>query len=122
MAMYRSTISGVIGQEYLFEPSDLIADTYIDNGHGNPVAYGGWECTDFIEVTADETLTVATANNDVYNCWYNSSKTKTEAFSPVTLMGVGGYGTITVPSGVSYFRMSGTNLAMEHTRVWREKQ
>lgn len=107
--------------EDAFEQSDLIADTYIDNGNGSTVAYGGWKCTDFIAVTAGETLNVATANNDVYNCWYNSEKAMTSAFNPVTLMGAGGYGTITVPSGVSYFRMSGTNLAMEHTKVWREE-
>lgn len=111
------SISGEV--QFLFDNDDLIDDKYIDNGGGGEVVYGGWKCTDFIPVVGGEVLNFATANVEGYNGWYDENKTWISAFIPGTLMGGTGYGLVTVPTGVSFMRLSASDIIMEHTRVWR---
>lgn len=102
--------------EYLFEPADLIANYYIET-NGNQAAYNGWSCTDFIPVTAGETLYCASRDNRNWNCWYDSNQNFISNFAhPST-----GYGTLTVPANAAYVRFSDPTADItNYIRYWRE--
>lgn len=104
--------------EYLINPNTLVANTYISNHDGSEVTYNGWSSTPFIKVTAGETLKVAGANYGIiYNGYYDDTKTFISNFSfPANV----GYNEFTVPSGVSYIRLSDNTNMMKNTMIWRE--
>ena len=104
------------GTEYLIDYNDLVADYYIDRSSGQAVSYGGWSCTDYIEVTPNEVLNIASSYQDWYNCWYDNTKTKITDFQTPAI----GYDTITVPSTAYYVRFSSTTSAMQRLMLWRD--
>lgn len=109
------TVSTSGGAEYLIDANDFIAGTYIKDTNGAEASATGWSATDFIPVTAGETLNTAINSNDKYNCWYDSSKTFISNFRFDT-----GYSTITPPTGAAYFRASNTDANMGKFMVWRD--
>lgn len=105
------------GVEYLINPNTLVSDTYIDISTGAEVAYSTWSSTPFIKVTAGETLKVAGANTSHYNAYYDDTKTFISSFIfPANV----GYSEFTVPSGVSYIRLSDSTSVMNSTMLWRD--
>lgn len=116
MAWYPCNVAsgGGGGTEVEYIKGTLIPNTYI-NSSGAAVSYNGWSATDFIEVTAGETINVASSFNSSYNCWYDSGKNKITTFSPEL-----GYNSMTVPTGAAYVRFSESDSKMDHFQVWRD--
>lgn len=106
-------VSGVGVQFLVVDPNDLIANTYI-KADGTSESYNGWAATDFISVTAGQTIYYKSTTNLTYGCWYDSNK---DYLSGVTFSS--GYQSQVVPSGAAYFRTSGNNSIMNYLTIWR---
>ena len=112
---YSQVTVNVSGTSFLVcNPSDLIPNVYIKSD-GSTEAYNGWSATDFIEVTAGETIYYKSTANLTYGCWYDSNK---NYLSAVTFS-QSNYNNITVPSGAAYFRTSGNTSNISYLTVWR---
>lgn len=90
---------------------DLIEKRYID-GNGNQAYYNGWSCTDFINVTDYDAITIVATVGSDYNSFYDSSKGHIGNFSLVS-----GFNEIELSSNTAYIRLSNTDSAMEATAI-----
>lgn len=107
-------VSGTV-IDYFFKPEDLIANAYITTS-GQQASYSNWSCTDFIEVTPNETVHCASNDDDTYNCWYDENKAFISSFRTPKL----GYAEMTVPNNAYYVRYSNRTDIIERMRFWRE--
>lgn len=104
------------GVEYLINPSEFKANTFIQPSNGTEGGSGGWSATPFIEVVPNEVLNVASKNNGAYYfSWYDENKTWLNSF----ILSDYGYVTLTVPSTAHYVRFSNQDANMQHLQVWR---
>lgn len=109
--------------DILTDPSDFIADSYIDKNTGAIATYNGWMATDFIPVNPGETLYVCFDGSSDYCCFYDAEKNRIDGDARLNYRTWNaehrGY-PFAVPSTAHYVRLSHSNAYMPYVTLWRE--
>lgn len=107
-AIFKNEITPVQNGDYKsIWDGTLIANKYINKTNGQEVAYNGWSCTDFLEISGNTNSSLYRLNIIYladYNAFYDSNKNFISGFGS-------GY-VDTIPNNAKYVRYSKTTANM----------